>query len=249
MSAVLELAESSEIATTAMRRHRRFSLAEYERMIELGILTSRDKCELIRGKILEKNWEGDSAYPPYHRFSLDQYERMIESGVLTKYDRVELIRGEIVEKMTIGEPHAACVMRLNRYLTRLLGDQVIVGIQSPIVAAESRPEPDVTLLSPREDFYSTATPCPADILLLIEVADSTIGSDRTEKLSLYAEAGVCEYWIANLNNGTVEVYRDPQPDGTYADPRVATLGETLTILSLPGVSIAVDQFFTARRDR
>ncbi len=249
MSAVLEIAEPSDIATTEVRQHRRFSLGEYEKMIERGILTSRDKCELIRGKILEKHWEGDAAYPPYHRFSLDQYERMIESGILNKYDRVELIRGEIVEKMTIGEPHAACVMRLNRYFTRLLGDQVLVGIQSPIVAAESRPEPDVTLLSPREDFYSTATPCPADILLLIEVADSTIGSDRTDKLSLYAEAGVCEYWIANLNNDTVEVYRDPQPDGTYADAHVATLGEMLTILSLPGVSITVDQFFTARRDR
>ncbi|MBC7817116.1 MAG: Uma2 family endonuclease, partial [Planctomycetaceae bacterium] len=166
MSIVLELAEQSGIATVAARRPRRFSLAEYMKMIELGILTDRDKCELIRGDILQKNWAAGSRIRPRHRFSLDAYERMIESGILTKYDHVELIRGEIVEKMTIGEPHAACVMRLNRYFTRSLGDQVIVGIQSPIVAAESRPEPDLVLLSHREDFYSSAPPCPADILLL-----------------------------------------------------------------------------------
>ncbi len=121
MSAVLEFAEQSGIATSAVRQHRRFSLAEYEKMIELGILTARDKCELIRGKILEKNWEGDSAYPPYHRFSLSQYEQLIEFGILTENDRVELIRGEIVEKMTIGKKHAGCVNRLTRLLSGLVG--------------------------------------------------------------------------------------------------------------------------------
>ena len=249
MSAVLEFAEPSEIATTEMRRHRRFSLADYERMIELGILTSRDKCELIRGKILEKNWEGDSAYPPYHRFSLGQYEQMIDVGILTEQDRCELIRGEIIEKMTIGEAHAACVMRLTRILGLLIHNDAILSVQNHVAVADSRPEPDLVLLTPRDDFYSGSAPRPADILLLIEVADSSIEYDRTKKLPLYAEAGVCEYWIANLNDECVEVYRDPQPDGTYADAHVATLGETLILLSLPGVSITVDQFFTARRDR
>lgn len=190
-----------------------------------------------------------SAVRPRHRFSLEDYEQMIEFGILGKYDRVELIRGEIVEKMTIGEPHAACVMRLNHLFHRLVRTQAIVGIQSPVVVAESRPEPDLTLLTLRDDFYSESTPRPADILLLIEVADSSLGYDRTVKLSLYAEAGVCEYWIANLNDECVEVYRDPQSNGTYADDRVMKLGETLSIAKLPGVSVAVDDVFKARRDR
>lgn len=249
MNAVLEFAEPSEIATTEMRRHRRFSLAEYERMIELGILTKRDKCELIRGKILQKHWDDGSVHPPYHRFSLDQYERMIDAGILTEQDRCELIRGEIIEKMTIGEAHAACVMRLTRLLGLLIRDDAILSVQNHIAVSDSRPEPDLVLLTPRDDFYAESAPRPADILLLIEVADSSFEFDRTKKLPLYAESGVSEYWIANLNNDTVEVYRDPQSDGTYADAHVATLGETLTILSLPGVSITVDQFFTARRAR
>lgn len=249
MSAVLESAEPSEIATTALRQHRRFSLAEYEKMIELGILTSRDKCELIRGKILEKNWEGDSAYPPYHRFSLDQYEQMIDVGILTEQDRCELIRGEIVEKMTIGEPHAACVMRLTRVLSLLIPNDAILSVQNHVVVADGRPEPDLVLLVPRDDFYAGSAPRPADISLLIEVADSSLEYDRTVKLSLYAEAGVCEYWIANLNDECVEVYRDPQPNGTYADDRVTKLGQTLSIAKLPGVSVAVDDVFKARRDR
>lgn len=185
----------------------------------------------------------------HHRFSLEDYEQMIEFGILGKYDRVELIRGEIVEKMTIGEPHAACVMRLNHFFNRLVRNQSIIGIQSPVVVAESRPEPDVTLLALRDDFYSEAAPRAADILLLIEVADSTLGYDRTVKLPLYAEAGVGEYWIANLIDECVEVYRDPQPNDTYADKRVMKLGETLSIAKLPGVSVAVDDVFKARRDR
>ncbi len=184
-----------------------------------------------------------------HRFSLEDYEQMIEFGILEENDRVELIRGEIVEKMTIGEPHAACVKRLNQLFSGILGTQVIVGVQDPVVVVESRPEPDITLLVPRDDFYANATPKPSDILLLIEVADTSLEYDRTEKLSLYAEAGIREYWIANLNNDCVEVYRNPQPNGTYADARVLNLGEILDIAALPGVLVAVDHLFKTRRDR
>ena len=249
MSAVLAFNERTDAGASFSNRHRRFSLKEYERMIEVGILTEQDSCELIRGKILEKNWEGGSAYPPYHRFSLDQYEQMIADGILTEQDRCELIRGEIVEKMTIGEPHAACVTRLAHCFYALTQEVAIVSVQNHVVLDNSRPEPDLALLLPRDDFYSEAAPHAADILLLIEVADSSLTVDRTTKLSLYAQSGVGEYWIVNLIDRCVEVYRDPQHDGTYSDMRVLHSGETLGILALAGVTLAVDQVFPVRRDR
>ncbi len=123
-----------------------------------------------------------------------------------------------------------------------------MSVQNPIAVLESRPESDVLLLVPREDFYDTLVPRATDVLLLIEVADSSLENDRTEKLSLYAEAGVREYWFANLNDECVEAYRSPQPDGTYADTRVLKLGERLDIVKLPGVVVAVDQVFKAREN-
>ena len=249
MSVALEPNQRNEVAASQVRQRRRFSLDEYDKLISFGILTKQHHVELIRGEILEKSWVSESQFRPYHQFSLEDFERMIEVGILTEQDRCELIRGEIIEKMTIGEPHAACVMRLTRILGLLIHDDAILSVQNHVVVADSRPEPDLVLLTPRDDFYAGSAPRPTDILLLIEVADSSIEYDRTKKLPLYAEAGVCEFWIVNLNDECVEVYRDPQSDGTYADAHVATLGETLTILSLPGVSIAVDQFFTARRNR
>ncbi len=248
MNVALELAERNDIAAPAMRRCRRFSLAEYEKMIEVGILTEQDHVELIRGEILEKIYVAGSRVRPHHRFSFDNYKQMIESGILTEQDRCELIRGEVVEKMTSGKKHAACVKRLNRLLGRLVGDHAIIGVQDPVEAIKSCPEPDITLLSPRDDFYSESVPRTGDIMLLIEVADSSLEYDRTAKLSLYAEAGIREYWIANVNNDCVEVYRNPQPNGTYADERVLNLGETLDIAALPGVLVAVDHVFKARRD-
>ena len=185
----------------------------------------------------------------HHRFSLEEYEQMIEFGILTEDDRVELIRGEIVDKMTISEAHAACVKRLNNDFCRIIGSQAIVSVQDPVVILRSRPEPDVVLLVPREDFYGDSHPQVSDILLLIEVADSSLNHDRTDKLALYAEAGVREYWIANLIDTCVEVHRQPRPDGTYAEQRVLRPGEMLEIAALPSVSVAVDQVFGVRRDR
>ncbi|HLQ46851.1 MAG TPA: Uma2 family endonuclease [Planctomycetaceae bacterium] len=174
---------------------------------------------------------------------------MIELGILGKRKNLELIRGEVVEKTPVGDSHAACVDRLNRVFMRLVDDTTaFVRIQNPIVVLDSRPEPDVVLKIALDHEYATSAPRPDDILLLIEVADSSLEYDRTEKLSLYAEAGVGEYWIANVNNETVEVYRDPRPDGTYTDRRVLNLDERLNLLALPAVSIAVEQVFKSRRD-
>jgi Uma2 family endonuclease len=170
-----------------------------------------------------------------HRFTVAEYDRMIDQGILKEDARVELIRGEIVAKMPIGDPHVACVDRLNRLLVLAVGEQATVSIQNPIRLADSEPEPDVVLK--RREFYGK--PGPADILLVIEVADASLEDDREVKRPLYAENGIAEFWIVNLIDRCLEVHRQPRADGTYADVRTLRAGETIEISTLPGVRVAV----------
>lgn len=177
----------------------------------------------------------------YHRFTVDEYEQMVATGILTEQDRVELIRGEILAKMTIGDPHIACVLRLNWLLSQLAAGRALVSIQNPIRLSDSMPEPDVALLRPRADFYRSGKPRPPDIFLVIEVADTSLDFDRETKRSLCAEAGIVEYWIANLVDQCVEVHRQPRPDGSYAVVQIARPGQQIEIEALPGVIVSVDQ--------
>jgi Uma2 family endonuclease len=219
-------------------RHHRFSVDDYERMVETGILTEQDRVELIRGEVLEKMTLGDLR-PRHHLFTVDDYERMVETGILTEQDRVELLRGEILDKMTIGDPHCACVKRLNNGLSRLVGELALVSVQDPIGLDDSEPEPDIALLRPSKDFYLSGKPVPADIFLLIEVADSSLDFDRTVKGPLYAENGIREYWIVNLVGDCVEVHRDPQADGSWRDVRTLRRGDRIELAELPGLAVAM----------
>jgi Uma2 family endonuclease len=175
------------------------------------------------------------------RYSVDDYEEMIRLGVLKKSDRVVLIRGEIVPKMAIGPKHGGCLKRLNLLIVRRSAGRAIVGIQDPIRLPDSEPEPDVSVLRPRADFYTSGHPQPADIFLLIEVSDSTLDEDRNIMLPLYAEAGIGEYWIVNLPDECLEVYRGPRPDGTYQEVQILMRGHSTDIAALPGVVISVDE--------
>jgi Uma2 family endonuclease len=175
----------------------------------------------------------------HHRFTVDDYEQMIEYGILTENDRVELIRGEIVTKKPIGDSHVACVNRLNRLFGRRVGESAIVSIQNPIRLPDSEPEPDLALLRPRQDFYASGKPRPEDIFLVIEVADTTLDYDREDKRSLYAEAGIPEYWIVNLIDRCLEVYRQPLRDSHFADVISPYTEEEISLIAMPGISIAV----------
>ena len=166
------------------------------------------------------------------------YERMITEGRLTENDRVELIEGRIVPMSPKGTHHAACVTRLNRILSQQAGAQFIVRIQDPIRLKTSEPEPDVVLAQWQDDVYESGHPKPGDILLLIEVSDSTLADDRNVKCILYAQAGIPEYWIVNLPGQAVEIYIAPQ-DGVYQQLDVRRPGETLTATTLPGLTLQV----------
>jgi len=175
------------------------------------------------------------------RYSVDDYEEMVRLGALTKRDRVVLIRGEIVPRTTVEPKQASYVRRLNTLLVQRAGETAIVGCRSPVRLPDSVPEPDVSVLRPRADFYASGHPRPADVFLIAQVADSSLDDDRELMRPLYAESGILEYWIVNLVDEQLEVHRGPRPDGTYADTRIVKRGESTGIAALPGLVVAVDE--------
>lgn len=178
-----------------------------------------------------------------HRLMVSEYLRMGEAGILAPDARVELIEGEIFDMAPIGSLHAGTVTRLGRMLERAVGDTALVYIQNPVVLSNySAPQPDLALLRPREDFYTTSHPGPLDVLLLIEVADTTLHDDREVKASLYATHGVPEYWIVDLEGKGVHVFREPQ-SGRYRQTFTATGPEVLVPVRLPDVRIDVSKIF------
>lgn len=173
------------------------------------------------------------------RFTLEQYHQMGEAGILGEDDRVELIDGEVVEMTPIGSRHSGCVIRLNRLLLKLCGDDATISPQNPVdLGQHSEPQPDFAVLHPRADSYSSEHPTAADVLLLVEVADSSADPDRRVKAPLYARSGVPEFWLVNLERETITVYLNPTAKG-YRTARVARRGEAIAPAAFPNRPLAV----------
>lgn len=165
---------------------------------------------------------------------------MAEAGILHEDDRVELIEGEIVEMSPIGSRHAACVKRLINILVREVGDSGVVGAQDPVLLPDdSEPEPDVVVLRPRKDFYAEAHPTPSDVLLLIEVSETSLEYDREVKLPLYARASVPEVWIVDLASEEILVYSRPE-GGAYTEVGSVGRGGSLALRLVPGLTLNPD---------
>lgn len=174
-------------------------------------------------------------------FTVDEYYRMAETGILSEDDRVELIEGEIIKMSPIGRRHAGCVNRLNSLFSERLGRSAVVSVQNPVrLSDRTEPQPDIALLIPRADFYSEGHPQPQEVLLLIEVADTTIEYDREVKISLYAQAGISEVWVVDIVEELVEVYRQPSANG-YAEVRQFRRGENLSLQAFSDVVLSVDE--------
>jgi Uma2 family endonuclease len=174
------------------------------------------------------------------RFTVEEYYRMAEVGILTDRDRVELIEGEIVEMSPIGLRHALCVAELNSRLVRGVGDRAASWTPNPIrLFPDSEPEPDIVLIRGPLSRYSQH-PGPADVLLLIEVADTSYRFDRDVKLPLYARAGVPEVWIVDLTRDVVEVFRQPSAS-SYASTQRIERGGTVAPVAFPDVGLAVTE--------
>jgi len=172
-------------------------------------------------------------------FNVEEYYRMAEAGVLTPNDHVELIEGEIIEMSPIGGPHAACVRKLGALLARLLADSAILSIQNPVaINGYSEPQPDVAILRARDDFYSTH-PTPDDVLVIIEVADTSVEYDRNVKVPLYARAGIPESWLVNLLKSVIEVYTQPV-GGSYQNCQIFKRGQAIISQTIAGLTLNVD---------
>jgi Uma2 family endonuclease len=174
-------------------------------------------------------------------FTVEEYYKMAKAGILHEDDRVELIEGEIVEVSAIGSRHAGCVNRLIGTFSVRLRGWVVVSAQNPVrLGGRTEPEPDILLLTPRPDYYSNAHPVPEEVLLLIEVADTSQDYDRDTKAPLYARYGIAEYWIIDLEEDRIEVYRSPSPDG-YLEVAMVERGESLHMQAFPDVVLTVDE--------
>ncbi len=176
-------------------------------------------------------------------FTREEYHRMAEVGILKPTDRVELIRGEIVEMSPPGRRHVAFVNNLNQLLVTRLAGRAIVSVQNPVALADdSEPQPDLAVVRRRAVPYKEAEIASDDVLLLIEVAESSLAYDRSTKLRLYAEAGVAEYWVVNGAAEGIEVHRAPEPGG-YRDVSRLTGSATVSLGAFPDVVLTLAEIF------
>jgi Uma2 family endonuclease len=174
------------------------------------------------------------------RFTADDYQRMGQAGILSEDDRVELIDGDVVAMTPIGPRHNAAVNRANRAMMTAVGDTAIVQVQGSVrLGLYHEPQPDLVLLRPQADYYSLRLPGPSDIFLVVEVAESSIDYDREVKARVYAESGVREYWLVDLNDNLV-LSHAALADGVYRTHQRHHRGESLRPEALPACVIAVD---------
>jgi Uma2 family endonuclease len=172
-------------------------------------------------------------------FTVEEYERMVQADILTAAELVELLNGEIVEMSPIGTRYAVCVNRLNKLFLVQLGENALVSVQNPIrLNNYSEPQPDLTLLQPRSDFYATAHPQPKDVLLIVEVVDTSADYDRQVKIPLYAKPGIVEVWLVDLVGQYLEVYRQPSANG-YQQIQQLHRNQQIFIQSLPNLEIFI----------
>jgi Uma2 family endonuclease len=181
----------------------------------------------------------DDTMPVRHRFTIDEYHRMGEAGIFHEDSRVELIEGDVVHMCPIGMRHIGGVNRLTALFTRRLGSRVVVSVQNPVVLDDySEPQPDLTLLAFRSDYYEGARPRSSDVLLAIEVADSSVSYDRRIKSVLYARTRVRELWIIDVPGKALDVYRRPTANG-YREHQCLVRGRRIAMAAFPRVFFRV----------
>ena len=185
---------------------------------------------------------------PLRRFTVDEYFAMAEAGILKKEDKVELIDGVIVAMSPMGSLHRATVNKLNRVTTASVGTRAIVQVQSSMILDDrTMPEPDLALLRERADFYEADDAGPEDVLLVIEVSDSSVDYDRNEKLPRYARAGIPEVCLTILPERVIEVHTEPA-GGRYTQMRTFHPGDTISPNCFPDIVLSVGEILPSQRE-
>lgn len=178
---------------------------------------------------------------PHRKFTIEEYHNFIETGVFKSEERIELWEGEFVEMSPIGMRHAACVNFLIEFLRDILGKSVIISPQNPIVLNDfTEPQPDIALLRRREDFYRNENATAADVLIAMEIADTTLKYDRETKFPRYAASGIAEAWLIDLENDRVEIHGEPNEFG-YSLVKILHRGQTAESTVLPEIKITIDE--------
>lgn len=182
------------------------------------------------------------------RFTIDEYHRLIELGFLREDDRIELIRGELIQITAKGRPHRVCNSILCRQLDRILGDHAVIRGQDPITLPnQSEPEPDVVIARGKDEDYLAHHPYPEDIFLVVEISDSTLIYDQTNKLELYAEAGISNYWIVDLNTRQLERYKEPYQNihgkYNYLSKQISLANESVPIPGFEDMLLDLSRIF------
>ena len=213
---------------------RRFTASELQAMLDAGIITAGEMPGIRGGKP--------------RPFTHVEYHAMDAAGVFAPDERVQLVAGEIVVMSPMGSRHAAAInwTAAAFYASERLTGRAMVWVQCPVVIPDfSEPEPDLALIVNREDGYALVHPRPEDVLLLVEVADSTLAYDRRAKLPLYAAAGIPESWLLNLRDDVIEAHTDPSPDG-YRTVQRYRAGDDITPAAFPDLDIPVSQLIPGR---
>ncbi len=223
---------------------RLWTLDEYHRMIDAGILSEGEQVELLDGWILHKldrNLPRDAVslwpnWPPVRRFTVDEYHRMIQTGILKEGEPVELLEGWVIRKMARNTPHEVCSDKTEDAIRDLLPVGWRLRVQKAIRLSDSEPEPDCAIVEGGPDRYLASHPVPAQIAFVVEISDSTLTTDQTTKLRAYARAGIATYWIVNIPDRQVEVYSDPTGPTTedespfYRSEAVYAEGESVPVV-------------------
>jgi Uma2 family endonuclease len=178
-----------------------------------------------------------------HQLTVDQYYQMARAGLLSPEDRVELIEGEVIDMAPIDSEHAGSVDQVAEIFREVLGKKIIVRVQNPVRLSEhSEPEPDIALLRSRAHYYRGSHPTAADVLLIVEIARTSLRYDREIKLPLYAKHGIPEVWIIDLEARWISVHRDPQGE-RYLSETTAAQPAKLSLFALPGAEVDLSQLF------
>lgn len=182
------------------------------------------------------------------RITTAEYHQMASVGILAADEQVELIAGQIIQKMPKGPAHSALCKRLEKLLEQRLGEQALVQLQDPIqLNPYSEPEPDIAVVCPSPNFYADRHPTPEDTYLVIEVADTTIQRDLSIKADLYAEAGIADYWVANVTTQELHIFREPQADG-YQRQLIVRKQQSVNLLTFPNCVVTVEECFGRNAD-
>ncbi|AUS99146.1 hypothetical protein CLI64_01345 [Nostoc sp. CENA543] len=176
-------------------------------------------------------------------WNVEEYHRMLETGIITANERVELIAGQVIPMSAKNPPHAATTLCASDYLKRLLAEVALVRVQDPVQLSQySEPEPDIAIVRIEPRKYIDHHPTPNEVFLLIEVADTTLETDRRQKAPLYAQAGISEYWILDVNKFQVYVFREPNGEG-YKQEFILGENATLSLVAFPETEVEISQLF------